>query len=180
MSAPLCLALYAALLLVAALEDLRSRRIPNWLVLGVGVLWAPWLVAAPEAGGWPIALVIALAAFMIGAVLFARQILGGGDVKLITVVTLWAGMEHLALFATVMSLTGGLLAIAGLAWQRYGWMIVPLLVPLRPTLGPLRPVPADRSPAGGDREQALPVTLPYGVAIATGGLAVALQHLKSI
>ncbi|MDX1541336.1 MAG: prepilin peptidase [Geminicoccaceae bacterium] len=181
MSAALCLALFAAFLLLAALEDLRTRRIPNWLVVGVGVLWLPWLIAGPASAGWPLALLLALVAFLAGLLLFTRGILGGGDVKLITVVMLWAGLEHLALFTFVMSLTGGLLAVLSLIWQRYGWMIVPLLVPLQPTFGALRPIRRDgpATPAGEATEPA-PVSLPYGIAIAAGGLAVALQHLKLI
>lgn len=181
MHAALCLALFAALLLLAALEDLRTRRIPNWLVLAVGVVWLPWSLAGPASGEWPAAFLLALGSLLAGALLFARGILGGGDVKLITAVILWAGLPHLALFTFVMSLTGGLLAMMSLAWQRYGWMVVPLLVPLQPTFGPLRPVvrePIESAPRASAAPA--PVTLPYGIAIAAGGLAVALQHLKSI
>lgn len=177
MSAALCLALFVALLLLAALEDLRTRRIPNWLVIGVAVVWLPWLFAGPGNEGWPAASLLALGAFLAGALLFSRGVLGGGDVKLITAVTLWAGLQHLALFTFVMSLTGGLLAVMSLVWQRFGWMVVPLLVPLQPTFGPLRPILRDRPAGAGEPD---PVSLPYGIAIAAGGLAVALQHLTLI
>jgi prepilin peptidase CpaA len=180
MPASLCIAIFAALLIMAALEDLRSRRIPNWLVLAIVVLWTPWLAAGPAAASWYMAIGVAATTFLIGTLLFARRILGGGDVKLITAVTLWAGLEHFALFAAVMSLTGGLLALASLAWQRYGWMIIPYIVPLRPTAGPLRPIlggGADATDAKGDP---LPISLPYGIAIAAGGLAVVAEHLKLI
>lgn len=180
MSAQLCLSIFAALLLVAALEDLRSRRIPNWLVLGVIILWAPWLAVSPTADSWLASLGVATVTFLIGTVLFARDILGGGDVKLITAVTLWAGWQDLALFTAVMSLTGGLLGIASLAWQRYGWMIVPYIVPLRPTAGPLRPIFGNQAEAVDENGQPLPLSLPYGIAIAAGGLAVAAGHLDLI
>lgn len=179
MPASLCMAMFAAFLILAALEDLRSRRIPNWLVLAIVVLWAPWLAVGPGAASWYLTLGIAVITFSIGTLLFARRILGGGDVKLITAVTLFAGVEHLALFTAVMSLTGGLLALASLAWQRYGWMIVPYIVPLRPTTGPLRPI-LGGAVTTDENGEPLPISLPYGIAIAAGGLTVAAEHLKLI
>ena len=42
--------------------------------------------------------------FVIGLALFARKLIGGGDVKLIAAVSLWAGLEHFVWFVLVTSL----------------------------------------------------------------------------
>ncbi len=59
-------------------------------------------------------------------------------------------------------------------------MIVPYIVPLRPTTGPLRPILGGGADATDENGEPLPICLPYGIAIAAGGLAVAAAHLKLV
>ena len=89
---------FVALLSLAALIDFRERRIPNWLTGGVAALYPAYVLLSPTPVGWPGGLALAAAVFLFGLVLFARQLIGGGDVKLIAATTLWAGLDHLALF----------------------------------------------------------------------------------
>ena len=112
-----------ALLALAALIDLRERRIPNWLTGGVAALYPLYVLASPMPIAWLGALAVAAAIFMFGFVLFARQLIGGGDVKLIAAVSLWTGLEHLALFALVTSLAGGVLALGSLWYRRWHGVI---------------------------------------------------------
>ena len=79
--------------------------------------------ASPMPVAWLGALAVAAAVFVFGFVLFARQLIGGGDVKLIAAVSLWAGPEHLALFALVTSLAGGVLALGSLWYRRWHGVI---------------------------------------------------------
>jgi prepilin peptidase CpaA len=99
--------------------------------------------------------------FLAGIGLFAARALGGGDVKLLAAAALWAGPDHFTLFLLTTALAGGVLAMAALLWRRFA----PLLALWRQI-------------AGLDVLAARPV-LPYGVAIAAGGVAVALRLLGS-
>jgi prepilin peptidase CpaA len=139
-------------LLDAALSDLRRFRIPNRAPL---LLVAGFVPAALVAGfawqDWLIHLGVGLAFFVIGALLFARGVWGGGDAKLLPAATLWLGLGGLPRFLIIMALTGGLLAVLALLSRRV-------------VLGPAGAVRAwgQRLAESGH--------VPYGVAIAAGGL----------
>jgi prepilin peptidase CpaA len=84
-------ALTAAALLVAAGEDLIRLRISNITVLVV----LASAIAAMAFGGfhgplWQNALVFA-GILVLGTLAFARELLGGGDVKLLAAAGLWVG-----------------------------------------------------------------------------------------
>jgi prepilin peptidase CpaA len=84
--------LLVGLLVLAGMYDLVSFRIPNLLVMGVAalfianVLWLgfPW----KEAG---LHILIGVAVFAVGAVLFRFHLVGGGDVKLFAATAMWSG-----------------------------------------------------------------------------------------
>jgi prepilin peptidase CpaA len=180
----LCLAGLLTLLFLAALNDLRERRIPNWLSAGTVALYPVYLLVTPHAMGWLAALGLALLVGVIGLGLFARELIGGGDVKLITAVTLWAGLDYFAVFALVTALTGGVLGLGALWYQRWSPMIQAHLAGLGLATADgrsERPVPAGAEPSAGElalAATAAPVTLPYGIAIAAGGVAVVIELLK--
>jgi prepilin peptidase CpaA len=179
------LAGFVTLLALAALIDLRERRIPNWLTGGVAALYPIYVLISPAAIAWAVALAVTFAVFLFGLVLFARQVIGGGDVKLIAAITLWAGIDHLALFALVTSLVGGGLALVGLWYQRWHGVIDAQMAALGWNLAPAGRVrQADSASSEGSHGIASgspdrpPLTLPYGVAIAAGGLAVVVELTK--
>ena len=164
----------AALLASAAMIDLRMRRIPNWLTAGVVLLYPLYLVVGPTPVAWLASVAIALGAFLLGIALFARAMIGGGDVKLIAGITLWAGPEHLLLFALVTSLAGGGLALIALWYQRWQGVIDAHLAAIGWSQAQTACAEGDAAgQASLDR-----LGLPYGVAIAAGGLAVLAQLLK--
>jgi prepilin peptidase CpaA len=173
-----------ALLALAALIDIRERRIPNWLTAGLAALYPLYVLASPTPVAWMVALALAVAVFMFGFVLFARQLIGGGDVKLIAIMTLWTGLDHLVLFALVTSLAGGGLALGCLWYQRWRGVIDAQLAALGWNLAPVgmrhSGSAASEATDGGASTavEPAPLTLPYGVAIAAGGLAVVAQLIK--
>lgn len=179
----ICIAGFLALMILAALEDIRSRRIPNWLTGSVAALYPLYVLAAPASVAWASALGAAVAVFLMGWLLFARGIMGGGDVKLITAVTLWAGLEHLALFAAVTSLTGGILGIAGLMRERWQWRLAaPFATLAFARIASFGRATRESSKAAEDvpgQGAASAPTLPYGIAVAAGGLAVVLQLMHA-
>lgn len=178
------LAALVALLALAALIDLRERRIPNWLTGGIAALYPFYVLFSPMGIAWLWGLAVAGAVFLFGFVLFARQLIGGGDVKLIAAMTLWTGLDHLLLFALVTSLAGGGLALGSLWYRRWHGVIDAHLAALGWDLAPARMQNAGGgAPEAGDdiastTDEPGPHTLPYGVAIAAGGLAVIAQLIK--
>jgi prepilin peptidase CpaA len=147
------LAILPALAIIAALKDLTSMRIPNWIS---GLLVLGFFPAALLAGLPPAALAVhagvAALALLIGMGLFALNFLGGGDVKLMAAVCLWLGVSGSTVFVLWTAAIGGafclvlLLARARLASRVTGgpgWL-TRLLEPRGP--------------------------IPYGVAIAAGAL----------
>jgi len=184
LSSYVCFAGLLTLLLLAAITDLRERRIPNWLTGGVAALYPVYLMLSPSPVAWPSALALALLVGLLGLFLFARELVGGGDVKLIAAVTLWAGLDYFAVFALVTTLTGGVLGLASLWYQRWSGLVLAQLAGfgLAPAGGrsdvvpPVAGEPCAGEPALPTRPA--PVTLPYGVAIAAGGVAVIVDLIK--
>ena len=136
----------AALLVAAAVIDVRTFTISNRLNLTVAVLaplyWlsialSPWPGVAVQLGGAAIVFVLLAAAFYAG-------MMGGGDVKLASALALWFPPASTIKFLVFMSLAGGLLTLIILVWHR------------------------------ARRREGKP-EIPYGVAIAFGGLAILAQ-----
>jgi prepilin peptidase CpaA len=114
------LGLLAAMLIAAAVVDLRSRTIPNGLNLAIALLaipfwWATGLPVWPEA-----ALQIGIAALVFGlfAIAFALGAMGGGDVKLLGALALWLPWQAVLVLLVIMSLAGGVLTLVMVVRQR--------------------------------------------------------------
>jgi prepilin peptidase CpaA len=143
---PIKYALVAALavaLLVAAVTDLRARRIGNWLTAGIA-LAAPLFWWASGLSLWPeiaLQLGVALGTFAILAALFAAGWMGGGDVKLLSALALWIAPPLFLNLVVMMALLGGALTV-----------VLCIYYAMR-----------------GQRDK---LTIPYGVAIAAAGLWV--------
>jgi len=155
------LALFLALLAWAALSDGLRFRIPNAASLGMALLYPAHVLASPLPVDWLGALAVAGILFAVGVVLFARGMVGGGDVKLLSAAALWAGPHLILQLLIVMGLTGGLLS--AIAW---------LLQYLR------------RFRTAGWTTLSLPQAdgvaferVPYGVAIVAGGAYTAVHLL---
>ena len=144
------------LLIAAATSDLTRYKIPNWISVAVAVAFA---IAALFSGSWIAvgwALVAAAGVFALSCGLFALRLFGGGDVKLLTAMALWTGLADLLHFLLIMSLAGGVLGIVW--WLRRRRQ--------------LKRGNADKTGATGDSQPrpTMPNKLPYGAAIAFGGL----------
>ena len=114
----------AMVVTVATVTDLRSRRIPNWLVfpfMVTGVLLAGWL------GGWH-GLAQSLEGFGLGAAIYGvLHMLGGmgmGDVKLCAAIGAWIGPEQLLVALVMTAIAGGLMAVG---WAVCGGFLGDLL-----------------------------------------------------
>jgi len=104
-------------LAVATFTDLRSRRIPNWLVL-------PFMVAGVAVSGWLHGwhgIGQSLSGLGLGALLFGILCLMGGmgmgDVKLCAAIGAWIGPSQLATALVITGIAGGVMA---LCWAAAG------------------------------------------------------------
>jgi prepilin peptidase CpaA len=137
----------AALLVLAAIIDVRTFTISNRLNLTVALL-APLYWLSVALSPWPeIAIQLAAAAtvFVILAGAFYAGMMGGGDVKLAAALALWFPPASTIKFLVLMSLAGGVLTLVVLAFHR------------------------------ARRREGRP-EIPYGVAIAFGALAILTQR----
>ncbi len=103
----------AIALVFAAVTDMQRRQIDNWLNAGIA-LTAPVFWWASGLSLWPdvaIQLGIAVLAFAFFAGLFALKLMGGGDVKLLTVLALWIEPNAFLQLLIIMALAGGALTI---------------------------------------------------------------------
>ena len=137
----------AAILVVAAVIDVRTFTISNRLNLTVALL-APVYWVSVALSPWPdMAVQIAAAAtvFVLFACAFYAGMMGGGDVKLAAALALWFSPFATVKFLVLTSLAGGVLTLVVLIWHRA------------------------RNREGRPE-------IPYGVAIAFGGLAILTQR----
>jgi len=149
------LAIFPALLVVAAVSDLLTLRIPNWISLAILGLF---LLVAPFAGlSWLIIgshLALGAVLLVVGMVMFSLNLLGGGDVKLMAAIGLWTGWLALPAFLVWAALVGGALALTILLFRK-GLFLAAFV--MKPWILRLH-----------DRQEGIP----YGIALAGGALIV--------
>ena len=154
----------AALALAAALTDIHSRRIPNWLVAAGFAAGVGFQVHARGLPGLWDALLGAAAGFLVYLGLFALRAMGGGDVKLMGAIGAFTGPKDWFVIFVLASLIGGALALVSLATKgglvRAARNIVSILWELAHFRAPHRANPELDVANPGAR------TLPHGVAIA--------------
>ncbi|HEY4071141.1 MAG TPA: prepilin peptidase [Sphingomicrobium sp.] len=137
----------AAILVVAAVIDIRTFTISNRLNLTVALL-APVYWASVALSPWPdMAVQLAGAATVFGllALAFFAGMMGGGDVKLAAALALWFSPVSTVKFLVLTSIAGGVLTLVILAWHR------------------------------ARKREGRP-EVPYGVAIAFGGIVILAQR----
>lgn len=109
----LALAVFASLMVTAALRDVASTTIPDslilWLAGGYAIL-GPLAGLAP--GEMLVALGVAAMVFFATMAGFALGWMGGGDSKLLTVSALWIGPQALPQFLLLTTALGGLAALS--------------------------------------------------------------------
>lgn len=117
MIADLLVVLFMALVIAAAVSDARSFRIPNWISLAVvglfpiHVLVRVYGTETMPGAEWMYSVGIALIVLAVGLVMFARKYVGGGDVKLISAASLWAGPTYAFDLLLLTSIAGGVMAL---------------------------------------------------------------------
>ncbi|WP_193370497.1 A24 family peptidase [Pelagibius marinus] len=154
---------FSGLLIAAAASDWKHFRVPNRYSLALLALYPSYVIASGGNVEWMGGLIYGAVAFGVGFLLFTLRLCGGGDVKLFAAVTLWAGPTWFMAMLFYTAVAGGIMA--GGLWLNHRFK--------RTT------VPANLLYASRDLK-ASKQPMPYAVAIAVGGLFVALQLLARV
>lgn len=159
-------------LAIATFTDIRSYRIPNWLVL-------PFLVAGVVVSGWThgwhgvgqSVLGIGLGTAILGLFCWMGG-MGMGDLKLCAAVGAWIGPEQLLLALVLTGIVGGIMA---LCWAIFGGFVGELLAGTGELIFGLRKRGLRPHP---ELVLSNPLTrkMPYAPAIAIGTLISFFSH----
>lgn len=153
MLAYLSLSVFPAALIIAAANDLYEFKIPNWIPITMICAYpvAGFAVSAPPQVMLE-GFIIGAAALTLGFGLFAARIAGGGDAKLLAATAPWLGASGVGPFLLYTAFAGLALTIAMLMFRKT----------------PILPIYAHAPWIIRLHERKK--DLPYGVAIAAGGL----------
>lgn len=139
---------FAGLLISAAVSDATSYIIPNGINAAVALLFPVYAFTGPISGDFLGSIIVAVVVLVVAGGLFAANLMGGGDVKLMAATALWAGTTEVLTFVLLTAIAGGALSLL-------------VLLKLRIAAATGRMVATDSR------------RVPYGLAIAFGGLYVA-------
>jgi prepilin peptidase CpaA len=117
----LVLVMTGAVLFYVAFNDLRHYKIHNELIVVLIVLF---FIHALVSGRWVSAhwnVAFAFLMFMTMLLLYSRHLMRGGDVKLLSVVSLWVGIHCALPFAILVVLFAGMHVVG----TKLGWVSVP-------------------------------------------------------
>jgi prepilin peptidase CpaA len=141
------------LVVVAGAHDFLTYRIPNWLNAIIALAFLPMAIMT----GMPAEVMLwhglaAVVILVVGFGLFSGGYIGGGDAKLLAAAGLWFGWPAVMPFLVLTAIAGGVLAIVMKFW---GMVEIEREV---------------RGTAWMKRWLSFKADLPYGVAIAAGGV----------
>lgn len=148
----LALSILPFALALASISDLTRMTIPNAIP---AVLFLSFVFLAPLVGlGWSevgMGIVAGLAVFAVCFSLFAANVMGGGDAKLLTAMACWYGFgQPLLIFLVATAFLGGILTIAVLMIRAHSNTVLAMGVALPRSLTTANKIP-------------------YGIAIAIAG-----------
>jgi len=162
-------AVFTVLLVIGCVSDLRSRKIPNELV--VAILVTGWLFAILTATDAWRALGISLAGTAVGfgiwIVFYLVGVIGAGDVKFFAAAGAWLGPAATWRAALIAAIAGGVLAVAFLVTERRLGDVLRRTA-LAASSGSLTGIASQTDTPDSKHRQ-----LPYGVALAIGALLAA-------
>jgi prepilin peptidase CpaA len=174
------------ILWLSVLSDVRTRKIPNTLILGGVALAAVWQAFGPT-GAWAFdpsrpggvglafGAVTFLAILFVFFPLFAIGVMGAGDVKLIAVVAAIVGASpdawlHLVGLSLSIFVAGGVLAVVW--WLASRFALFNASKAIHPTVSaiaePVMTVPAPTATGASRRSSRRTEGLPFSIAIALG------------
>jgi prepilin peptidase CpaA len=150
--------LQVILLLYVAAVDVSTRLIPNEVCLALALLGI--VGQLPDLTQIVYSLIVAAILLSLLLVIYARGWMGGGDVKLLPALAIGLPLTGVAQLLTMTALVGGVLALLHLVMRQLPY----------PKLAPAGSSPLRRVYAVERWRHLRHAPLPYGVAIAGGGI----------
>lgn len=142
------LLLAAVIMIMAAANDAMRFKIPNLACLALLLLFPAFAISSPSDLPWLKHLQVFALVLAVGYVLYIKKWAGAGDIKLIAIISLWAGPVLYGPFLFITAISGGLFSIV-IGIQAY--------------------IKQRRMPP--ENQSAWTKTpIPYGIAITLGGL----------
>ena len=157
----LALLALAGLVFSAAISDILRFRIPNRICVALVLLYPAYVLAGSQPVAWLPALVVAFACLIAGFILYLFNTCGAGDAKLFAAVALWAGPTLILPLGLYTSLAGGVMVL--FLWFQHRLARAPSAAMVLQTAS---------DPSFSKQP------MPYGAAIAVGGLYVAFTLLR--
>lgn len=146
----------AAIFVAAGASDASEYRIPNYLSGLLLLIFPIFVLTAPHEIDWIQHVMIFGLVGLSGFAMFLAHKVGAGDVKLLAAASLWAGPHLIAVLLVVTALAGGVLSV-----------IMAILTHMRGRGDPARVDIAK-------------VSIPYGIAIACGGMTTLGMTVRPI
>lgn len=160
---PIASVLQILLLLYVATIDVATRLIRNEICLALALLGIVSQFASPMQVAE--SLIVAAILFLLLFAIYTRGAIGGGDVKLLVALAVGLPLTGVIQLLTVTALAGGVLALAHLVMRNLPY----------PRLAPAGSSFARRVYAVERWRHLRHAPLPYGVAIACGGIWTSLS-----
>ncbi|MBV8061218.1 MAG: prepilin peptidase [Alphaproteobacteria bacterium] len=159
---PVLMLAFAALLMIhAAYCDCLTYRLPNRHSFLLVVAYMIFAITLPGRADFFSHLLTGFLGLIVGMLLYGGGVMGAGDAKFLASVLLWVGYRDAGVMLCIMAITGGMQALYLALRYQWGRMIrSPQVVILPATLHQVR--------------------VPYGVAIAVGGLAILSMKFQQL
>ena len=160
----------------AAISDIRHYIISNKLCLSVTSLYPLFIGALfinntpPEIQYIGYSIGISLIIFTILLAFFAYGLIGGGDVKMIPGVALWAGPALILKFLLITTICGGIVALLIICFQ----YIKKYLTKAKSS------EKINFSMSKSSESKNMENNIPYGIGISAGGLYVAFELFHAL
>jgi prepilin peptidase CpaA len=147
------LVIAAAIFIAGAINDACSYRIPNYICGLLLLLFPVYVLTDPGGTDWQQNLAVFALVAISGFAMFLGHLAGAGDIKLLSVAALWAGPHLIAVLLVVTAVAGGIVSV-----------VMAVIVHRRHKDDAL----SDVKP----KFKLSRVPIPYGIAIAAGGLTM--------
>lgn len=159
-----CMLIALGFAIAAGVADFKTMNIPNIYSLGIILAFLPAFATDALSGdgmeffaSWKSHLIAGVGMFGVTFLLFSLGMIGAGDSKLSSALSLWVGIPGLPAFLFYMAITGALLGVATKVMNKR--VVVE---------GPKEESWIAKAQAGG-------VGVPYGIAIALGAIIAFYQ-----
>lgn len=170
------LALFILINSLIGVYDFSFYRIPNLLLGILLILYAFYAPIYLDLNTVLSSLIIFAILLIISFALYTTKIIGAGDAKYISVISLWFGAHEIIPLLFVISVAGGVLAIIYLiftdhiaSFSDWVWTKIQKAEALYPKLKTIW-LGSGVGPEMGKRENIGPRMIPYGIAIAAGSI----------